>query len=81
VGRHPSVRRPTHQSAYTAQSLEQLGLAVGYKTRAFLPQRRGSPFRRLAEDCLQGALSRILTTTPVVWTANIIAVLEVDGGD
>ena len=71
----------THQSAYTAQSLEQLGLAAGYKTRAFLPQRRGSPFRRLAEDCLHGVLSRILTTTPVVWTANIIAVLEVDGGD
>ena len=70
----------THQSAYTAQSLEQLGLAAGYKTRAFLPQRRGSPFRRLAEDCLHGVLSRILTTTPVVWTANIIAVLEVDGG-
>jgi SAM-dependent methyltransferase len=66
----------THQSAYSAQSLEQLGLAAGYKARAFLPQRRGSPFRRLAEDCLHWVLSRILSTTPVVWTANIIAVFE-----
>jgi SAM-dependent methyltransferase len=69
----------THRAAYTANSLEQLGLAAGYEAVAFLPQRRGSPFRRLAEDCLHWLLSRILTTTPVVWTPNIIAVLRLRG--
>ncbi len=66
----------THKSAYTATSLEQLGSAAGYKALVFLPQRRGSPFRRLAEDCLHGLLSRILTTTPIVWTPNIIVVWQ-----
>jgi len=66
----------THKTAYTAGSLEQLALASGYEPAAFVPQRRGSPFRRLAEDCLHGVLSRILSTDPKVWTANIIAVFR-----
>jgi len=71
----------SHKTAFTPKSLEQLGLAAGYRALAFLPQRRGSPFRRVAEDCLHGLLSRILTTPPVVWTANMIAVMEAaDGG-
>lgn len=64
----------THRAAYTAASLAQLGLAAGYDVVAFLPQRRGSPCRRVAEDCLHWVLSRILATTPVVWTPNIIVV-------
>ena len=71
----------THKTAFTPNSLEQLGQAAGYRSLAFLAQRRGSPFRRLAEDCLHGLLSRILTTTPIIWTPNMIAVLEVDGGE
>ena len=70
----------THKSAYTATSLEQLGSAAGYKALAFVAQRRGSPFRRLAEDCLHGLLSRILTTTPTVWTPNIIVVWQLGNG-
>ncbi len=70
----------THKTAFTPNSLEQLGQAAGYTALDFLAQRRGSPFRRLAEDCLHGLLSRILTTTPIVWTPNMIAVLEVKGG-
>lgn len=66
----------THKTAYTAGSLEQLALAAGYEAVAFLPQRRGSPFRRVAEDCLHWLLSRILATAPTVWTPNIIAVLR-----
>ncbi len=68
----------THKTAFTPKSLEQLGQAAGYRSLAFLAQRRGSPFRRLAEDCLHGVLSGILTTPPSVWTPNMIAVLEVD---
>lgn len=71
----------THRAAFTANSLEQLALAAGYEAVAFLPQRRGSPFRRFAEDCLHWLLSRILTTTPVVWTPNLIAVLRWRGND
>jgi SAM-dependent methyltransferase len=66
----------THKTAYTPGSLEQLALAAGYEATAFLPQRRGSPFRRVAEDCLHWLLSRILATAPVVWTPNVIAVLK-----
>jgi len=66
----------THKTAYTPGSLEQLALAAGYEAAAFLPQRRGSPFRRVAEDCLHWLLSRILATAPVVWTPNVIAVLR-----
>ena len=70
----------SHKSAYTSISLEQLGQAAGYKALAFLGQRRGSPFRRLAEDCLHGLLSRILTNTPIVWTPNIIVVWQLGNG-
>jgi len=70
----------THKWAYTPNSLEQLGMAAGYKSLQFLPQRRGSPFRRFAEDRLHGFLSRILTITPTVWTPNMIAVMELEDG-
>ncbi|MGH6660812.1 MAG: class I SAM-dependent methyltransferase [Rhodospirillales bacterium] len=66
----------THKTAYTTGSLEQLALAAGYEAVAFLPQRRGSPFRRFAEDCLHWLLARMLATAPTVWTANVIAVLR-----
>jgi cyclopropane fatty-acyl-phospholipid synthase-like methyltransferase len=66
----------THRTAYTPGSLEQLALAAGYEAVAFLPQRRGSPFRRFAEDCLHWLLARMLATAPTVWTANVIAVLR-----
>lgn len=66
----------THRSAYTAMSLEQLAITAGYEPVAFVPQRRGSPFRRLAEDGINWVLSRALSVDPVVWTANLIAVLK-----
>ena len=78
VARVPNMG--SHKSAYTATSLEQLGSAAGYKALAFVAQRRGSPFRRLTEDCLHGLLSRILTTTPTVWTPNIIVVWQLGNG-
>ena len=53
-------------------------MAAGYKSLQFLPQRRGSPFRRFAEDRLFGFLSRILTITPVIWTPNMIAIMQRD---
>ncbi|NQU61622.1 MAG: class I SAM-dependent methyltransferase [Rhodospirillales bacterium] len=66
----------THLAAYNAQSLDQLGLMAGYKTLGFFPYRRGSRARRFAEDALHWVLSKILTLTPVVWTANIIVVWQ-----
>lgn len=66
----------THKTAFTPNSLEQLGQAAGYRSTAYLPQRRGSPFRRIAEDALHWVLSKTLAVTPVVWTPNMIAVLE-----
>lgn len=66
----------THKAAYAPSSLRQLGLAAGYEVVAFLPQRRGPPVRRFCEDILYGVLNRILTTPPMVWTANIIVLFR-----
>ncbi len=71
----------THKCAYTPISLEQLGMAAGYKTLQFLPQRRGSPIRRFAEDRLHGLLSSILSFNPVIWTPNMIAIMKRNTGD
>jgi len=64
----------THKALYAIGGLQQLGLAAGYDVVAFLPQRRGPPFRRFCEDMLHGFLDRILTAPPAVWTANIIVI-------
>ena len=69
----------THKTAFTPNSLEQLGQAAGFKALLFLPQRRGSPIRRFAESILHGFLSKVLAVTPVIWTPNMIAVLEKEG--
>jgi SAM-dependent methyltransferase len=66
----------THKTAFTPNSLEQLGQAAGFRTRAFFPQLRGSPFRRFAESIFHKLLSKILVVTPIIWTPNMIAVLE-----
>lgn len=66
----------THKTAYTPDSLRQLALASGYEAVDFLGQRRGSPFRRFAEDTLHCILSGILTETPAIWSANMIGILK-----
>ncbi len=66
----------THKAAYSASGLRQLGLAAGYDVAAFLSQRRGPPFRRFCEDILYSVLNRILTTPPIVWSANIIVIFR-----
>lgn len=66
----------THRAAYTPVSLRQLAHATGFNCCAVLPQRRGSPVRRITEDALNGVLSRLLTEPPPLWSANIIAVFE-----
>ena len=69
----------THKAAYNAASLEQLGLAVGFEVERFLPQRRGTPVRRFCEDMFFALLSRILTVSAAVWTANIIVIYRARG--
>ena len=66
----------THKAAYTPVSLRQLALATGFSCRAVLPQRRGSPVRRVAEDMVNALMSRVLTEPPPLWSANIIAVYD-----
>ena len=64
----------THKASYTSVSLEQLGQAAGFDTKATLAQNRGSPFRRRAEDFLFWLLSKTLTNAPVIWSMNIIVI-------
>jgi SAM-dependent methyltransferase len=66
----------THKAAYTANSLEQLGIAAGFAVERFGPQKRGSPVRRVLEDALHALLGRILTVSPVIWTPNIIVIFR-----
>ena len=66
----------THQAAYTPVSLRQLALATGFECRAVLPQRRGSPIRRVTEDVLHRILAQLLTEPPPLWSANIVAVFD-----
>jgi len=68
----------THKTAYTPNSLEQLGQAAGFKILSFLPQSRGSPFRHFTESIFHKFLSKILVVTPIIWTPNMIAILEKD---
>ncbi len=69
----------THKAAYTPISLLQLALATGFECRAVLPQRRGSPVRRITEDMVNRLLSRLLTEPPPLWSANIVAVFDKAG--
>jgi SAM-dependent methyltransferase len=64
----------THKAFYNELSLSQLAAAAGYEVERFLPQRRGSPIRRFWERCLHALLSRMLTVSPTIWTANIISI-------
>jgi len=66
----------THKAAYTPGSLRQLCLAAGYDCVMIFGQRRGSPMRRLTEDLLHRILARLLTEPPVIWSANMIAILK-----
>jgi len=64
----------THKASYTSVSLEQLGQAAGFNTKATIAQNRGSPFRRVAEDCPFWVLSKILSNAQVIWSMNIIVI-------
>ena len=66
----------THKAAYTQDSLAQLAQASGYEAVAFLPQKRGSPSKRIVEDIFHGVLSRLLTEAPAIWSANFIGVIK-----
>ena len=66
----------THKAAYAPGGLRQLAIAAGFECVAFVDQRRGSRSRRFLEDCLHGLLSAVLTETPPLWSANMIAVLK-----
>ncbi len=65
----------THKAAYTPKSLEQIAVAAGYDCLTTLGQRRGSRFRRVAENLIHRFLSATLSEPPEIWSANFIAVL------
>jgi SAM-dependent methyltransferase len=66
----------THKAAYNELSLTQLAAAAGYEVEYILPQRRGPPIRRFMEACLHRLLGRMLTVSPKIWSANVIAVFR-----
>ena len=66
----------THKAAYAPGGLRQLAIAAGFDCVAFVDQRRGSRSRRFLEDCLHGLFAAVLTETPPLWSANMIAILK-----
>lgn len=66
----------THLSSYTPNSLEQLAGASGYNILSFYPQIRGSWLRVWRQNILHNILSWMLITKPVIWTPNMIAILQ-----
>lgn len=66
----------THKGFYAPGNLGQLALAAGYECVATLPYGRGSAVRRFTTRLVEGALNRLLTDPPPVWTANFVAVLQ-----
>ncbi len=67
----------THQAAYTPLSIRQMAKASGYQCLSCAAQPAGSPFRRLADRALGKILDKILMTPPEIWTANFLAILQV----
>ena len=66
----------THKAAYGPNNLGQLAMATGFTAVKFLGQTRGPWIRRVTQSLLHGILGRMLVTSPVVWTPNMIAVLK-----
>ncbi len=66
----------THRAAYTSGSIKQSALAANYKVITCLPQRRRRGLRRWKEVLLESFLNFMLHEPPRLWSANFIAVLE-----
>ena len=66
----------THIAAYAPNNLSQLATATGFQTIRFLPQTRGPWIRRVTQSILHGIMARMLVTAPIVWTPNMIALLQ-----
>ncbi len=69
----------THLAAYTPNSLYQLAMIAGYRIKSIHPQISGSPIRRITDPIIHNILSKLLMTTPRIWSANFIAILEKQG--
>ena len=71
----------THRNAYTPGSLRQVAQAAGCKPLAFRPQAYGTWTKEVRERMLTGVLSWFLSSPPMFWTPNLIAVLTREGDD
>ena len=66
----------THKAMYAPGNIEQMALAAGLECEATLPYTRGSRLRRLTSRAVEGALDRLLTDPPPIWTPNFITIIS-----
>jgi SAM-dependent methyltransferase len=64
----------THRTAFSATALRQLANSAGFSAQV-LPQRQGSPRRRVTDALVHRFLSWALLTPPEFWSANLYAIL------
>ena len=65
----------THLAAYTPESLRQMALAADLAVSACYAHRQGSRVRQVLDRTFHALLSKIIATPPVIWTANMYAIL------
>lgn len=66
----------THRVAYAPSSIRQMADTAGYTCLSCFAHEEGSRSRMVTERLLHGFLSRVLTQSPEIWTANFVAVLQ-----
>ncbi len=66
----------THKTAFTATSLRQIALASGLTPESCHGQWRGPWMRVRTDKAVCALLSRLLLTSPEIWTANVYAVFR-----
>ncbi len=66
----------THKTAYTPDSMRQLAAASGFQCTHVYPHYLGSPSRQRKDRIFHWFASKILMTSPEIWTANFFTNLR-----
>lgn len=66
----------THITAYTPESLRQIGIACGLNTDTVYEQKRGSKKRQILDKLICKFLSSALLSPPEFWGANIYGIFS-----
>ncbi len=66
----------THKAMYSPGNIRHIALAAGLDVEGCFPYTRGSAVRRFTTQIVEGALDRLLTDPPPIWSANFITIIR-----